>query len=74
MNNPYQKIVIFAFILSIFTVGCKQEKQEEKEEVIARCMEENMAPEVISKIVNLPLAEIKRIIDKIIGIKYHTCF
>ncbi|MFK7983985.1 MAG: Rpn family recombination-promoting nuclease/putative transposase [Saprospiraceae bacterium] len=40
-------------------------KIEKEEEVIERCMEENMQVEVISKIVNLPIAEVKKIIEKI---------
>lgn len=40
-------------------------KLEEKEEAIKRCMEQNMAPEIISKIVDLPIAKVKQIIEKI---------
>ena len=40
-------------------------KIEEKEEVIERCMEENMLPETISKIVNLPTLEIRKIMERI---------
>ena len=40
-------------------------KIEKAEEVIERCLEEDMSIEMISKIVNLPIDEVKRIIEKI---------
>ncbi|MEN0048758.1 MAG: Rpn family recombination-promoting nuclease/putative transposase [Bacteroidota bacterium] len=40
-------------------------KIEEREGVIERCKEENLPVEVISKIVNLPISEVERIIEKI---------
>jgi len=38
---------------------------EEKEEVIKRCMEENMPAEMISKIVNLSVLDVNKIIDQL---------
>ena len=40
-------------------------KIEKAEEVIERCLEENMSIAMISKIVNLPIEEVRRIIEKI---------
>ena len=40
-------------------------KIEEKEAVIERCMEENMLPETISKVVNLPILETRKIMERI---------
>lgn len=40
-------------------------KIEKEEEVIERCVEENMPSEIISKIVNLPISEVNKIVDKI---------
>lgn len=40
-------------------------KMEEKEGVIQRCLEEGMPPKMISKIVNLPVSEIKKIVNKL---------
>lgn len=45
--------------------GKEEGREEKEEEVIEKCMEEGMQPELISKIVNLPLAEVNRIIEKI---------
>ncbi|MFK7796347.1 MAG: Rpn family recombination-promoting nuclease/putative transposase [Aureispira sp.] len=45
--------------------GREEGREEKEEEVIEKCMEEGMQPELISKIVNLPLAEVNRIIEKI---------
>ena len=45
--------------------GRAEGKTEEKTEVIERCLEEKMSPEMISKIVNLSIPEVKRIIDVI---------
>ena len=42
-------------------------KTQKEEEVIERCLEENMSIEMISKIVNLPIEEVIRIIEKIKG-------
>ncbi|MEM9884678.1 MAG: Rpn family recombination-promoting nuclease/putative transposase [Bacteroidota bacterium] len=47
------------------TEGKIEGKIEEKEDVIERCLEENMSPETISKIVNLPISEVKKIMEKI---------
>lgn len=38
---------------------------EEKKGLIERCVEANMSPEVIAKLVNMPLSEVKKITDKI---------
>lgn len=40
-------------------------KIEEKEGVIQRCIGEGMSPQIISKIVNLPISEIEKIIERI---------
>ena len=40
-------------------------KVEKEEEVVERCVAENMPPEIISKIVNLPISEVKKIMEKI---------
>ena len=45
--------------------GKVEGKIEEKEEVVARCMEEKMPSLIISKIVNLPIEEVNKIIEKI---------
>ena len=45
--------------------GKLEGKIEEKEGVIARCVEENMSLDTISKIVNLPVSEVKKLIEKI---------
>ncbi|QQS30279.1 MAG: Rpn family recombination-promoting nuclease/putative transposase [Sphingobacteriales bacterium] len=45
--------------------GKTEGKLEEKEGVVERCLEENMSPEFISKIVNLPVSEVKQMIEKI---------
>lgn len=40
-------------------------KSVEKEEVIKRCLDENMSPDIISKIVNLPIDTVNAIITRI---------
>lgn len=43
--------------------GKVEGKEEEKGEVIERCIEENMAPEIISKIVGISIDKVKQIIE-----------
>ncbi|MEM9889117.1 MAG: hypothetical protein AAF849_24785 [Bacteroidota bacterium] len=45
--------------------GKAEGKLEKEEEVIEKCMEENMEVQMISKIVSLPILEVKKIIEKI---------
>ena len=52
-------------IKNVVDTAREEGKVEEKEEVIERCMEEDMTAEVISKIVNLPISEVNKIIAKI---------
>lgn len=40
-------------------------KTEEKENAIERCPAEGISPEIISKIVNLPISEVKKMIEQI---------
>ena len=47
------------------TEGKIEGKIEKEEDVVERCMEENMQVEVISKIENLPITEVNKIIEKI---------
>ena len=51
--------------LEEYTKGIQTGKTELTEEVIDRCMEENMAPELISKLVNLTVNEVIAIMAKI---------
>ncbi|MEM6317664.1 MAG: Rpn family recombination-promoting nuclease/putative transposase [Bacteroidota bacterium] len=45
--------------------GKVEGKIEEKEAVIERCLDQNMAPELIATLVNLPISEVKNILQKI---------
>lgn len=45
--------------------GRMEGKIEEKEQIIATCLSQNMSPEIIATIVSLPLNEVQKIIAKI---------
>lgn len=52
-------------IRNVVDTAREEGKIKEKEDVIKRCMEEKMPPQIISKIVNLPIAEIEKIVAKL---------
>ncbi|MEM6966074.1 MAG: Rpn family recombination-promoting nuclease/putative transposase, partial [Bacteroidota bacterium] len=60
-----ESLKVYRDIKNIVDTAKAEGKIEEKEEVIERCVEQDMSLEIISKLVNLPIEEVKKIIEKI---------